>query len=241
MGSGKMTQEKTNQENNTFAQSRQETPSKKIKSNKLWLKAGIGIAILLIIAIGAVCCVRQNDSADDVQIEPNTGSNYAGLIENWNKYANSAQYQLFGDRAQNPQAVVDAIKKWCAVFTQPLSAQAQAELDKLGSEQGKTTFHQWEEFRKEHYQTHPLDINADMQPEQIATALNSYLHITMHNNTPNYITPDTVKTIIKMNNLCQFFEMEKANLHKAAIDTEIHVCGNLGTNGAYPALDDLLK
>lgn len=221
-------------------------PEPKPKKKKWVLQIAIICAVVAGLAVMAVCCGRENKQPTE-PIERFTlekGPNYSVLIQNWNQYASEypAEFQLLGDRAASPQAVVDSFKKWCAAFNEPVDQDLSKELTRLKEEDGTTTFHKWEDFRDRHRQKMPLDINADMQSEQLAAALNSYLHITSDGRTPDSITKETVATIVKMNSLCQYFMQEKETLHKQQyIDTRIHSCQGLSTKGRYPKLDALIR
>lgn len=212
---------------------------------KLSLKIGTFCVLILGLTILIVCCVRQNkqpyDQSQQISLSPKP--DYSGFIQNWNQYAREypAEFQLIGNRAVNSQSVVTSLKKWCTVFNAPVNTAISTELTNLREELGTTTLHKWEEFRDQHRQKIPLDINAEMQPEQLATALNFYLQITKNGKTPDYILNNTVATVVKMNSLCQYFDQEKDSLHRLNIDTIIHSCQGLSTKGKYPNLDALVR
>lgn len=215
------------------------------KKSRLKLGIGLVCGAVLALSVLAVCCIRTDRAPQEpaVGLTLSKGPDYSILIQNWNQYAREfpAAYQLIGERAASPQAVVNTLKKWCAPFAEPADAAVNAELSSLAEEQGTTTFHKWEEFRNRHRQNLPIDINADMQSSLLATAVNSYLHISSHGKTPDYISRETVMTIVEMNSLCEYFMQEKSALHREGIDTQIHSCKGLATSGKYRLLDEQLK
>lgn len=214
------------------------------KTRFVWQFGAIGV-LLVGVAVAALCCSRQDNRNDGAmpKLELPSGPDYSILTQNWNQFAEAypARFMLMGDRAVNPEAIVESLKNWCAAFQQPLDPDEANALASLERDYGITTFNKWEEFRQRHRKTAPLHIDAEMEPARLATALNAYAGIIRDGRTPDYITPDTVKTIVEMNSLCAFFEQEKEKLHNLKIDTRIHTCQGLSTKGNYPMLDMLLE
>lgn len=199
-----------------------------------------GVAVVIVAAITIACCSQSNQPP--AQQPEGRQPEYLGLQEKWNQYARDyPAYMLIGDRGGTDENIIKALNGWLAVFAEKPGKEYLSQLDKLEQEYGKTAFHAWEEYRKEHYRANPLKLPADMPQGKVAETINSYIGVSQRGQTPDYITPDTVRTIVYMHDLCAFFAGKKQDLHKKLIDTKLDQCQQLSTNGDFPALDSLIK
>lgn len=214
------------------------------KTLKKLIFAG-ALSLLCIICIMLYSCMGTS-SRNNVQIihqQHEKIEHYASFIKNWNQFAEtySFHYRLLGASASSPSAVLNTLKQWCAAFSTRPSEQYSTELARLSEELPVSTFQAYENFRQEHYRYDKLILTDNMSEQELALVLNTYAGIRTSQGTPNYLTAETVKTILYMNNICTFFNGEKDSLHEQGIDTNIYHCQDLSTNGKYPALDSLLK
>ena len=201
------------------------------------------LSALCLICIMLYSCMGSPSSTNTAPISPQQPQHqvehYVSFIRNWNQFAEaySFHFRLLGANASSPAAVLNTLQQWCAAFSTRPSEQYNAELSRLSDELPVSTFQSYENFRRGHYRDGRLILTENMSEQELAFALNSYAGI----GNANYLTADTVKTILYMNNLCAFFNGEKDTLHDQGIDTNIYRCQDLTTNGKYPALDSLLK
>ena len=202
----------------------------------------LGLCAALIISAGAValvCCSSGNQAPSSV----NEGKrpNYATEADNWNQYAEKYPgFTLFGDRGGTDQNILAALNGWLSAFAVKPDPEYLRQLDDMKERYGETTFHAWEEFRKLHYRQNQLELNPGLNPRHLAKTINNYIGISSSDKPQDYISADTVKTIIYMNSLCAFFEAEKDRLHANGIDSKLHNCRELTTEGKYPELDALI-
>lgn len=216
-------------------------PDKSGKGKTLLVIAAAVLTVICASVAGLVCCSSSKRAPAPVPVMAQP--NYKGLAENWNQYARAypPRFSLFGDRGGTDANILAALNSWLAAFSARPSVEYTAELARMKQEYGETSFHAWEDFRKAHYRRNPLELNSRMKQTQIAETINNYIGVSSAKNPQDYISAETVRAIVYMNSLCAFFEGELENLHKSGIDGKIHECGNLATNGEYPALDALLR
>lgn len=204
----------------------------------------LALLFVLPVIVFFVCCSSflNREPAEQDWVPLPVSKSYADFIESWNQYAKNypAEYQFFGSNAASYEILLKTLQDWCKVFAQRPSQQYLDELKSLAENVAPTSFHAYEEFRKKHYQESHLELSEYMDNRQLAISLNSYVGIGSKKNPVDYISKDTVKTIVFMNNFCQFFLSEKVNLHRKNIDRNINNCTDLSTNGDYPALDELI-
>lgn len=167
---------------------------------------------------------------------------YENFIRNWNRFAEkiSSCYIFIGDNIANESVFQSTLKKWCAAFMSKKSEKYMKDLFRLADEIPESTFFAYENFRKKHYQDSPLVLYPGMTEQEISSAVNAYIGVTTSGAVPDYVTAETVKTILYMNNFCIFFREEKEYLHQQGIDININFCKELTSGGKYPALDALL-
>ncbi len=212
-----------------------------------WLNTAV--IVCAVVACGTVgillySCQFPKDSSSNLPPMPAVEQvQYTAFIKNWNQFADafSYHYKLMGENAFSPDAVRKTLRKWCAALSSKPSAQYAEELAQLEDEIPSSTFHAYENFRKKHYREAELTLKEGMTERELARAVNEYAGVKAQGSTPDYVTQDTVKTILYMNNLCIFFKGEKDRLHGMGIDTNIYRCEDLTTNGKYPSLDKLLQ
>lgn len=199
-----------------------------------------GAAAVIVAAITIACCSqpKQPPAQQPEARQPE----YLGLQEKWNQYARDyPAYMLIGDRGGTDENIIKALNGWLEVFAKEPDKEYLSQLEKMKQEYGETTFHAWEAYRKEHYRANILELPADMPQDKAAETINAYIGVSRRGQTPDYITPDTVRTIVYMHDLCAYFAGEKQALHKKLIDTTVEQCQQLSTKGDYPALDALIK
>ena len=213
---------------------------------KKLLIAGSVLSLLMIFLM-LYTCMRPFEASRHEQVvqqeRPRIMESYNSFISNWNQFAEaySFHYRLLGNNASSPASVLNTLQQWCTAFCQPPSEQYKAELARMANELPASTFQAYENFRRKHYREQKLILSGNMSEQELAHALNAYAGTSKNGEIPNYLTPDTVKTILYMNNLCIFFNGEKDLLHEQGIDTNIYRCSDLTTHGAYPYLDSMIK
>lgn len=209
-------------------------------NRKMILMAAAGAGVIIVAALAIACCSRpsRHSISQQVALQPE----YRQLQDKWNQYAKEyPAFMLMGDRGGTDENIIRTLNGWLAIFTREPGKEYLDELATLGRQYGETTFHAWEEFRRGHYRSNILELSHGMPETKLAEALNSYIKVLQRGRIPDHVTPETVRTIVYMHDLCAFFEGEKSNLHKRFIDTKIEHCQDLSTKGAYPALDALIK
>ncbi len=213
--------------------------------NKLFGKLLAGGVIVVLAGLSMACYSLWGggNGAVEQAAEPPRQANYKSFAASWNDSARkySSAFRLMGADATSPQRTLDMLAKWCRAFSRKPSPQFEKELRQLGEEVPPSTFHAYEKFRQDHYRDSAPEFSQDMDSRQLAQALNSYIGLKANGAAPDYVTPETVRTIVYMNSFCQFFESEKDRLHAQKIDTLINTCERLHTNGKYPELDKLLN
>lgn len=167
----------------------------------------------------------------------------AALAENWNQYAKyyPAEFSLIGERGELDANIVSALNTWLNAFVKNHDPEYSSQLDKLKQVAGTTAFHEWEEYRMAHYRSDRLTLTVDMGAKQIAEEINNYIGLSTAANPIDYISPETVQTIVYMNSLCAYFTGNIDRLYAKGIDNRIRDCRELNTNGSFPALDAQLR
>lgn len=214
--------------------------SQQIKNSRLLLLGVITVLLICTVGLTLVCCSTSDNSADPGPLEKPPA--YKGFEERWNEYAANfpASFRLYGDRGGSDGNILSALNTWLKAFAIPVNAEYAKELEKMKNKYGETTFHSWDDFRKAHHRQNVLELSREMSPVELAETINNYIGVSDPQNPQDYISQDTVRTIVYMNSLCAFFEGEKAALHKRGIDGKFHECGELTSKGEYPILDALL-
>lgn len=211
-----------------------------IKNKRLLLLVLIPVLFICSVGLPLVCCSTSSNSTDPEELEKPAA--YKGLEERWNEYTATlpASFRLYGDRGGSDENILAALNNWLKAFAIPVNSEYANELEKMKNKYGKTTFHSWDDFRKAHHRQNVLELSREMSPVELAETINNYIGVSDPQNPQDYISQDTVRTIVYMNSLCAFFEGEKAVLHKRGIDGKLHECRELTSKGEYPILDALL-
>lgn len=169
----------------------------------------------------------------------------APLISAWNRACKSLRapqkFYLVGERAASPQAAIRAITNFCAIFQQKKETSCGEEIKALGREMAKSAFLVYADFRNEHWQDTAIILSPRMTARDLAKTLNAYLKIGENGRIPDYVSRETVATVIWMNSFCAFFEDNLAKMHRQGIDSGINSCKRLSTQGKYPCLDGWLE
>lgn len=171
------------------------------------------------------------------------GPRLATLAENWNQYAKSyqANFSLTGERGELDENIVTSLNNWLNAFVENHDPDYASQLSKLKQVAGTTVFHEWEEYRMAHYRKGHLRLTLKMGAKQIAEEINNYIGVSNPANPMDYISPETVQTIVYMNSLCAYFNGNRDSLHAKGIDDRIGDCRELNTNGSFPALDAQIR
>ena len=213
-----------------------------MRSKYKFLFVGVVVLACLVCgAIGLTCCTKS-----DFEPERQTAAKvekFRLLEEQWNQYADkySQSFKLFGERGGLDSNIIAALNKWLEAFQKKPEENYLNELSRLEAEVGQTTFHQWENFKKDHYRPQRLVLTTDMTPRQAISEMNKYIGVGTPSSPLDYISPETVQTIVYMNSLCAFFDGEKNRLHDNGIDTKISSCSGLSTKGRYSELDAVIE
>ena len=199
--------------------------------------------ILALGGIGLASC-STNERPHDMP-EAQKEFKYELYEDIWNKDVADLKlaesFRLYGDRGGSDANVIAALNDWLLAFSEPAEGKYLAELEELGKESGVTSFHAWEDFRREHRRQNKLALDLEMDPHELWKAVNNYIGVARAQNHQDYISPETVRTIAGMNDICAFFEAEKDRLHKEGIDTDIHKCHDLSPGEHFPTLEKLLN
>lgn len=213
-----------------------------MKKGRKLLFAGM-ILLICIISGGfiLICCTKYD--SPPTYSHKYTERGFSIIEDTWNQYANKypPRFSLILDRGGMDANVIAALNGWLAAFHKTPDQNYLNELTALESEFGTTTFHKWEEFKKAHYRKYALNLTPEMSSQKIAEEINNYIGLGTSSRPQDYISAETVRTIINMNDLCTYFEDNKISLHEANIDSQIKQCIKLSTQGKYRALDALLK
>lgn len=212
------------------------------RSSAKLLTIAAGIVTIIVVSGIALASCSKNERPT-MQPLADTEFHYATLEASWNQFAEKfpAQFRFFGERGDSDSNIIAALNHWLAAFSIPPDEDYQKELEKLKDTYGMTTFHAWEEFRREHYRKNPLILKEDMDPVALCEAINNYIGVARAQNPQDYISAETVTTIVYMNSVCAFFDGERDKLRKEGIDTEIYECGKLSPGTGYPTLDALTR
>jgi hypothetical protein len=149
------------------------------------------------------------------------------------------QFKIIGNRAASPQAIIDTFFQWASPFWNRLDPGFEQQLKALTQDVPQVFFMSTPNFVKP-TTVHCPKIDCCHRHLYSATTLNTLAQVTVHGQVPVYLTPETVRVIVYMNNFYAFFEGEKDKLHRKGIDTNIISCTESGTNGKYPTLDALI-
>lgn len=175
---------------------------------------------------------------------PCAGPDYRPFVVSWNlacdKLKAPQKFRLDGERAISARAVIGALSQWCAVFGRQSGRDCADDLSALADEMPKSSFLAYADFRAAHRRKAKLNLSPEMNAQELARSLNAYLGIVANGRHPDYVSRETVETVLYMNSFCAFFEGRIAKLHRQGIDLGINSCGMLSTKGKYPCLDGWL-
>ena len=165
------------------------------------------------------------------------------FLDNWNQYAEpySNHYKIVGDQAASSQAIVGTVYKWTRAFYRELPQGFEQQLADFSLDSPTSTFHEYAQFHRKYFTNQSPQVHQAVDSSSLAHLLNQLGHVQESGLIPDYLTPETVKAVIYMNDFCAFFISERESLHQKGIDTNIDRCSDVGTNGKYPALDALVS
>ncbi len=176
---------------------------------------------------------------------PCAAQDYRPFVVSWNqacaRLKAPQKFRLGGERAISARTVIEALSQWCAIFVRQGANDCADDLSALADEMTKSSFLAYADFRAAHWRKGRLNLSPEMDAQELAQALNAYLGVVANGRHPDYVSRETVETVLYMNSFCAFFEGRLAKLHRRGIDLGINSCGMLSTNGKYPCLDSWLR
>ena len=105
----------------------------------------------------------------------------------------------------------------------------------------KSSFLAYADFRAAHWRKGRLNLSPEMDAQELAQALNAYLGVVANGRHPDYVSRETVETVLYMNSFCAFSRGVWQNCIAGALIWASIPRGMLSTNGKYPCLDSWLR
>ena len=197
--------------------------------------------LILIIFIFVGCKLMSQDHSKQIDHKKNDFT-FQSIVDSWNRYDTKKSIMLIGEDKTSNKALCEKMIKLSKAFNYS-DKDFEADIKKLKDEVPVSSFFEYDEFRKKHFQNDKLAINEKMKAADVALNLNKFAKCSTDersSNYPNYLLPATVETFIFMNNFCAYFEANKKRFHSKNIDSKVNTCQELKTNGAYPSFDKLI-
>lgn len=229
------------QNHNPVQETRKELHNQSRTRRRFWIIAAAIIIMLAVAGVSLASCSKSKHIAPLPHKE--SEFRYAMLEASWNQFVDKypEKFKMFGERGGSDVNLVKTLNQWLSAFSSHPDSNYVAELAKLKNVYGVTTFHAWEDFRREHHRQNELVLNPQMTPAAVCEAINNYIGLAKSQNPQDYISVETVKTIVYMNSICAFFDGEKDDLHKDGIDSEIYECSKLDPGAKFPLLQKSLN
>lgn len=229
------------QNHNPVRVTRKELHNQSRGRRRFWIIAAAIIILLAVAGASLASCSKSKHIAPQTHNE--SEFRYAMLEESWNQFVDNfpEKYKIFGERGGSDVNLVKTLNQWLSAFSSQPDSNYMAEIAKLKNVYGVTTFHAWEDFRREHHRQNELVLNPQMTPAAVCEAINNYIGLAKSQNPQDYVSAETVKIIVYMNSICAFFDGKKDELHKEGIDSEIYECRKLDPGAKFPLLQKSLN
>ena len=209
------------------------------------IRPGGGRAGPVVMAVGlagfVVMLVLSRCSAPEpARPEPGERTGYELFIADWNSLAGqwSPTYELTGDFAASPEAVIAALGRWLRPYADDYQERTGADMLRLAEELPGSAFHQYTAFRQSRRRSAEVpELTRDMDSQALARALNRLVWI----DSPT-LAPQTVREIIYHNDFCAFFYGERARLQARGWHMGAETCQAAAPpEERYPSLKALIR